>query len=198
MTSRSPSGSFMRPSASSKILRARTLSASRSASSSPSPSPTPSSTSSPGPIAATSSASTDTDALVTRCTSARMGETKSIATCEHIARSAEAPGRAPGSSAPCQQPLAIDPVVAPLGAQVGRDRQMAAGPVLAAGLRERATETEVREVVHRVALDDRLELLGRLRVAAAAKVGPPERLPDRGLVGIEAGRPAKWDPGLLG
>src|SRR5204862_6620977 len=67
----SPSGSFIRPSASGKIRSARTLSASQSASRSESLIATPSSTSRPASIAATAAPSTLTAALVTRWTSAR-------------------------------------------------------------------------------------------------------------------------------
>src|SRR4051812_15180907 len=74
-TARSPSGSFIRPSASANTRSARTLSASRSAVSGPSSWVTPSSTSSPGPMDATTASSTVTAARVTRCTSARTAQT---------------------------------------------------------------------------------------------------------------------------
>src|SRR3954447_2739774 len=74
-TPRSPSGSFMRPSASANTRSARTLSASRSATAPSSSWVTPSRTSSPGPIAATVSPSTATAAAVTRWTRARTGRT---------------------------------------------------------------------------------------------------------------------------
>src|SRR4051794_24458659 len=70
-TSRSPSGSFMRPSASSKIRSAPTLSASRSQVASSSPCATPSKTSRPGPIDPTVSEPARTAARLTRWTTAR-------------------------------------------------------------------------------------------------------------------------------
>src|SRR4051794_15520882 len=73
-TARSPSGSFIRPSASANTRSARTLSASRSAVAGPSSWGTPSSTSSPGPIDAITASSTVTGARVTRWTSARTAQ----------------------------------------------------------------------------------------------------------------------------
>src|SRR5947209_5184428 len=70
----------MRPSASSKMRSARTFSASRSAASASSSRAMPSSTSSPGPIALVTRPSTVTAARLTRCTSARTGETYPLAT----------------------------------------------------------------------------------------------------------------------
>ena len=136
----------MRPSASSKIRSALTLSASLSASASVSSGATPSRTSSPGPIAATSRPSTETDARLTRWTSAL------------IDRAAATRLRG--------QPLPVDAVVVALGAQIGRDRQVAPRPVALAGQGQRPAEAEVGEVVDRIALHDGLELARRLRRTA--------------------------------
>src|SRR5665809_60436 len=99
-------------------------------------------------------------------------------------------------SAPRGEALAVEAVVGALGAQVGGNRQVAARLGLAAGLRQRAAEAEMRVVVHRVALHHGLELLRRLGVAAAAEVGTTERLPDRAFLGIEPGGLAQRHRGL--
>src|SRR6187551_1452718 len=54
-----------------------------------------------------------------------------------------------------------------------------------AELLERAPEAEVRVVVGRVVIDDGSELFCGAAIAAAAKVGAPERLADRALVRLE-------------
>src|SRR5687767_3749751 len=152
----------MRPSASSNTRSARTLSARRSASSSASSAETPRRTSRPGPIDATCLPSTETDARPTRWTRART------------------PAR--GASAPRGEALAVDPVVAAIGAQVRGDREVAPRALGPAREVERAAEAEVGEVVDRVALDDGLELLRGLAEVAAAEVRAPQRLADRRLV----------------
>src|SRR5215218_6964695 len=61
---------------------------------------------------------------------------------------------------PAPREVAIAPVVRPLGAQVGGERERMAGLVVAAELLQRAAEAEQREVVRRGVLDDGLELGG--------------------------------------
>src|SRR5918996_3427389 len=94
---------------------------------------------------------------------------------------------AESGSAAGDQALSVDAVVGALRPQVGSDRQVAAGAIRAAGLGQRPSEAEVGVVVDRVALDDGLELLRGLLVPAAAEVGPPQRLADRALLGVEPG-----------
>src|SRR5215218_6499039 len=111
----------MRPSASSKTRRARTLPASRSASAWVSSRATPSSTSKPGPIAATGAPSAETEARATRWTSA-------------LTVLAGGPSQLPAGALARLEALAIGPIVAPLGAQIGRDRQVATRAIGATGL----------------------------------------------------------------
>src|SRR5204863_9205385 len=81
------------------------------------------------------------------------------------------------------QPVAIHAVVRAIGAHACRQRQVAARLRLLPDLLARPPQAEVREVVHRRALDHGGELLAGLGVAAGAEVGAAERLADRGLVG---------------
>src|SRR5205085_11941834 len=83
------------------------------------------------------------------------------------------------------QAVAVDAVVGAVGPQVGGQGKVAPGLGAAARLLEGAAEAEVREVVHRRALDHGAELLARLRVASSAEGRAPERLAVRGLVGID-------------
>src|SRR5437764_881122 len=62
-----------------------------------------------------------------------------------------------------------------------------------ARLLERPAEAEVGEVVDGRALDDGRELVARRRIPAGAKVGPAERLADRGLVRLEGTRSLERD-----
>src|SRR5436309_332478 len=83
---------------------------------------------------------------------------------------------------------AVVAVVSAVRAEARGERQVALGLAQPARLLQRAAEAEVREVVHRIALDHCRELLARLRVAAAVEVRATERLADRALVRLELAR----------
>jgi len=78
--------------------------------------------------------------------------------------------------------VAVDAVIPPVGTEAGGERERLARLRRTAGLHQRAAEAEERVVVRRRALDDGLELDGRLLEAARAEVGPAERLADGGLL----------------
>src|SRR5215208_177260 len=84
-------------------------------------------------------------------------------------------------------------VVLAVGPHVGRQRRVPARLGRPARVRERAPQAEVCVVVNRVSLDDGGEFLGGLLEAARAEVGPPQRLADRALVGLERARPLERD-----
>src|SRR5690349_21434291 len=81
-------------------------------------------------------------------------------------------------------PVAIDPVVVPLGVHGRREGERLARFSGAAELQQRAAEAEQRVVVGGRALDDRFELGAGLVELARAEIGPPQRLANRGLVGL--------------
>src|SRR3954453_7027537 len=80
--------------------------------------------------------------------------------------------------------ISVDPVVVPLGVHGRRERERLARLGGPPELQQRAAEAEERVVVRRRALDDRLELRARLVELARAEVRAPERLANRGLVGL--------------
>src|SRR5437588_5391299 len=84
------------------------------------------------------------------------------------------------------QAVAVEPVVGAVRAQAHRESQVAPRLRPPPGLLQSPPQAEMREVVHRRALDHGGELLPGLGVAAGAEVGAAERLADRGLVGLEA------------
>src|SRR5438105_2660011 len=84
------------------------------------------------------------------------------------------------------QAVAVEPVVGAVRAQAHRESQVAPRLRPPPGLLQSPPQAEMREVVHRRALDHSGELLPGLGVAAGAEVGAAERLADRGLVGLEA------------
>ena len=86
--------------------------------------------------------------------------------------------------------VAVDAVVAALGAQAGGLGERAARLGVAAELLEAAAEAEEREVVRRRLLDDGRELGRGLLVALRVEQRAAERLADRGLVGREVARAA--------
>src|SRR5579884_1005395 len=93
--------------------------------------------------------------------------------------------------------VAIDAVVAASGLQAGGKREGLAGLRVTTEHLQRAAQAEQREVVGRSAIDHRLELGRRLLVALGAEQRAPERLADRGLVGIEIARAAERDRRLV-
>src|SRR5215213_6223036 len=95
-------------------------------------------------------------------------------------------GSQAGSARGGREALAVDPVIAPLGAQVGRDREVATGAVTVAAQRERAAEAEMGEVVDRVALDDSLELGNGLLEPSTPEERPAQGLANRALLRGEA------------
>ena len=111
-------------------------------------------------IAATSSPSTRTEARLTRWTRALN---------------------------PRRQALAVEPVVAALGAQVRGQRQVVPRPRGLAGLGQRPAQAEVGVVVDRMGLDHRLELADGAAVVMGAPVDAAEGLADGGLLGRLAG-----------
>src|SRR3954454_8663549 len=87
-----------------------------------------------------------------------------------------------GRPAPAQvQVLAVVPAVGTKKRRLG-ERGALLG--VAAHQLQRPAQAEERVVVRRRVVVDRLELLGRLAVAARAEERPAERLPDRGFVGL--------------
>src|SRR5947209_19081455 len=70
---------------------------------------------------------------------------------------------------------------------------MAASLLRPPRLLKSAAQAEVSEVVDRRALDDGAELLARLDVPPRVEIRAPERLADRGLVGLERARPLERD-----
>src|SRR5436305_5100705 len=80
------------------------------------------------------------------------------------------------------QTVAVQLVVRALGPQRRRQRQMPAGLLGPAGFLERPSEAELREVVDRIAVHDRLELHRRSLVTAAAEIRAAQCLPDRALL----------------
>src|SRR5919201_5056836 len=79
-------------------------------------------------------------------------------------------------------------VVGALGTQARGQREGLARLGVTALQLQRAAEAEQREVVRRRPLDDRLELGGRLAVAAREEQRAAQRLADRRLLGLEVTR----------
>src|SRR5207248_7791925 len=129
---------------------------------------TPSRTRRPAPICATRSPSTSTAAWLTRWTSALTAIRRWRCRCPR--------------SVPRGEPLAVEPVVVPLGSQVrGQGEVVTCAPGLP-GQAQRPPEAEVRIVVDRMSLHHGLELGRRLGELAVAKVGAAERLADGALL----------------
>src|SRR4051794_10843763 len=82
-------------------------------------------------------------------------------------------------------PLSIDAIVAAFGPQLRRQRERFPRLLRAAQLEQRAPQAEQRVVVRGRAIDDGFELhAGRLELPRA-EVRAPERLANRGLLGLE-------------
>src|SRR3954467_1730838 len=86
------------------------------------------------------------------------------------------------------EPVPVDPVVRPLGAQRCCQRQGLSRLAGAAALLQGAAQAEEREIVHGVAVDDSLELAGSRLVAAGAEVGASQGLADRALLRLHCPR----------
>ena len=93
--------------------------------------------------------------------------------------------------------IAVEAVVAAGRLQARRERERLAGLGVAAEQLQAAAEAEQGVVVRRRAVDDRLELGGRLLVALRVKQGSTERLADRRLVGRKVARTRERDRRLV-
>ena len=91
-----------------------------------------------------------------------------------------------GAARPFEQP-AVVAVVAPVGTQIGRQRQVMAGAAGVAGHAQRPAEAEVRVVVDRMGLDHGAELPRRQSEPPRPVIGAAERLAHRGLLRFATG-----------
>src|SRR5579875_2145869 len=98
---------------------------------------------------------------------------------------------------PGTRPVAVHPVVPAARLQARRERERAPRLGVAAEQLQAPPQAEEREVVRRRAVDDRLELGGRLLVAPGAEQRAAERLADRRLVRLEVARPRERNHRLV-
>src|SRR5919109_1647589 len=98
------------------------------------------------------------------------------------------PQKAPAFRRPScgAQTVAVEAIVGAIRPHPAGERQMTARRIAFPELLQRPPETEMRVVVRLISLDHGRELRGGPPVPAASKIGPAQRLTDRGLVGLEA------------